>query len=192
MIQKNLVKVLRKKAFYVVIALAFLVNMAMDFNRTHHPDKLDEYYGTQSQKQSQVAKKPVRRSGVRADEIIRTARKYTGKPYKYAAKGPDAFDCSGFTSFVFKQHDITLSPSSRRQSTTGKLISKEDLRAGDLVFFKSPTKGNDQIGHVGIVTFASPESITFIHSSTRRGVIEDDLISSKHYSSRYRFGRRVL
>ena len=75
-----------------------------------------------------------------AYQIIDYAKNYLGRPYRSGAKGPRAFDCSGFTSFVFRNFDISLSPSSRTQYTQGEQINISDVRPGDLLFFGSSFK----------------------------------------------------
>lgn len=77
-------------------------------------------------------------------EVVAVARQYLGAPYVWGASGPDSFDCSGFTQFVFRQVGVQLPRVSRDQINAGQRVSREDLQPGDLVFFGSP------IHHVGI------------------------------------------
>ncbi|MFA7493258.1 MAG: NlpC/P60 family protein [Proteiniphilum sp.] len=126
------------------------------------------------------------------DDIIQYGRQYLGKPYRYAGKGPNSFDCSGYTSFVFRKFGYRLDSSSAGQDRQVQTIARrEDLRSGDLVFFEGNRK-NGSVGHVGIVTEAfSNGHFKFIHSSTTSGVI----ISSStepYYASRYLRGGRIL
>jgi cell wall-associated NlpC family hydrolase len=67
-----------------------------------------------------------------------------GKPYQYAAAGPDAFDCSGLTMMAWRQAGVSLPHQSQMQYDLGPSVAKSDLRPGDLVYFYSP------ISHVGI------------------------------------------
>lgn len=126
------------------------------------------------------------------DDIIQYGRQYLGKPYRFAGKGPNSFDCSGYTSFVFRKFGYRLDPSSAGQDRQIPTIARrEELRKGDLVFFEG-NRRNGSVGHVGIVTEAfSNGQFKFIHSSTTSGVI----ISSStepYYASRYLRGGRVL
>ena len=77
-------------------------------------------------------------------EIMTIARRYLGAPYVWGADGPNTFDCSGFTMFVYRQVGVSLPHSSRAQINVGQRVSRNDLQPGDLVFFGSP------IHHVGI------------------------------------------
>jgi len=80
-------------------------------------------------------------AGVRA---LRTAASQLGKSYRWGAAGPRSFDCSGLTSFSFRQAGITLPRSSSQQARVGRPVAFGDLQPGDLVFFHRP------VSHVGI------------------------------------------
>lgn len=69
-------------------------------------------------------------------EIIRVARDKIGTPYRAGAAGPDAFDCGGFTQFVFRRAlGIDIGRSSVDQFRGVERVSKKEARPGDLVFF---------------------------------------------------------
>lgn len=126
-----------------------------------------------------------------ADDIIEEASKYLGTPYRYAGSGPNAFDCSGFTSFIFKKFGYTLPHSSSEQGKVGKPVSQNDLRRGDIVLFNGSRVGGS-VGHVGIVVDVKYDnSFTFIHSAIKGGVIISDSLEP-YYSSRYKGARRIL
>lgn len=118
--------------------------------------------------------------------------KHINKPYRYAGKGPNSFDCSGFTSFVFREFGYRLSTSSSGQAKQLPSINrKEDLRVGDLVFFEGRSH-NKRVGHVGIVKEILPNgNFLFLHSSTSHGVIVSRS-TEPYYASRYLHGGRVL
>jgi cell wall-associated NlpC family hydrolase len=77
-------------------------------------------------------------------EVVNIAKKYLGAPYRWGAAGPNSFDCSGFTMFVYRQVGVSLPHSSRAQINCGQRVSRADIKPGDLVFFGSP------IHHVGL------------------------------------------
>lgn len=131
-------------------------------------------------------------SSAAQEDILTFSKKFLGKPYRYAGKGPNSFDCSGYTSFVFRNFGYKLHSSSSGQDRQFPTIAKkEDLVVGDLVFFEGRRR-NGSVGHVGIVSEIYPNNtFKFIHASTSHGVI----ISSStepYYSSRYLRGGRVL
>lgn len=73
-----------------------------------------------------------------AGSIIAEARKHIGKAYVYGATGPYAFDCSGFTQYVYAKAGISLPRTSGSQSYVGVPINPHDMsqwRAGDLVTY---------------------------------------------------------
>jgi cell wall-associated NlpC family hydrolase len=101
-----------------------------------------------------------------AGQAISTALAQVGDPYQHAASGPDAFDCSGLTSYAYAAAGIALPHSSRAQSALGTQVSRAELQAGDLVFFYTP------ISHVGLYigtgmmvharTYGSPVAVTSV------------------------------
>lgn len=125
------------------------------------------------------------------NELLDEAFSHIGARYRSGQSGPGGFDCSGFTSYVFKNMGITLNRSSRGQYTQGTAVSKDNLRSGDLVFFTSPGSGRS-IGHVGIVVDVDPlkKSFSFIHASSNKGVTISKS-SEAYYAHRYVGARRV-
>lgn len=75
------------------------------------------------------------------------ARQYLGYRYVWGGSSPSGFDCSGFTSYVYRKAGISISRTSRAQYAAGTKVSKANLRSGDLVFFGSSARN---ISHVGI------------------------------------------
>lgn len=124
-------------------------------------------------------------------DLLKEARSHMGKRYRRGAKGPSAFDCSGFSSYVYRQFGYDLNASSQAQHTQGEAISTKELREGDLVFFTGRNRRRG-VGHVGIVVSADNEkgTFTFIHASTSRGIRIDT--NSGYYSSRYIGARRII
>ena len=95
-------------------------------------------------------------------EVVNIAKKYLGAPYRWAAAGPNSFDCSGFTMYVYAQVGVSLPHSSRAQYGSGQRVSRSDLQPGDLVFFGSP------IHHVGIYVGGG----NYIHSPRTGDVVK--------------------
>jgi len=127
-----------------------------------------------------------------AAQIIEYADQYLGRPYRSGAKGPSAFDCSGFTSYIFKNYDISLSPSSRTQYTQGRKISKNEIRPGDLLFF-SGRRGGKTVGHVALAVDVDENgTVRFIHAATSKGITYDTYPDGGYYSKRFIGARRVI
>jgi cell wall-associated NlpC family hydrolase len=75
---------------------------------------------------------------------LKAAASQAGKPYVWGASGPGSYDCSGLTSWAFKQVGVTLPRSSSAQAGIGKPVSFDQLQPGDRVFYYDP------VSHVGI------------------------------------------
>ena len=69
---------------------------------------------------------------------VQTARAQIGDPYVWGASGPDAFDCSGLTSYAWKAAGVILPRISREQYAAGVKVARSALLPGDLVYFGSP------------------------------------------------------
>lgn len=145
-----------------------------------------------------VAAQPLVADSVQADsvtghDIVEKAKEFLGVPYRYGCMNPKkGFDCSGFTTYVYKSLDIQLTRTSRSQIKDGVWIEdRRDLQAGDLVFFTG-TRSKKTIGHVGIVTEVDEHTgeFEFIHAG--RGGICINSSSDGYYDRRYVGACRVL
>lgn len=77
------------------------------------------------------------------------AKAQVGKPYRSGAAGPDAFDCSGLTSYAWGRAGITLPRTSKAQYSGTARITKAQLQPGDLIFYSS-SKSTGNITHVAM------------------------------------------
>ena len=127
-----------------------------------------------------------------AENLMNEAFSHLGARYRSGSKGPSTFDCSGFTSYVYKkQTGLFIGSCSREQYAKNMPIKREELQCGDLVFFTSPHSGKN-VGHVGIVVEVDPEThhFSFIHASSSSGVKVSKSTES-NYARRYIGCRRV-
>lgn len=129
-----------------------------------------------------------------ADSLVTECKKLLGTPYHYGSGGPKTFDCSGYTSYIYRKFGYTLDHSSSGQARQGRKVDGPwtNLRKGDLVIFAS-RHNSDRIGHVGIFIETDPtgKDFTFIHAAVKGGVIISH-ITEPYYSERYIGARRVL
>lgn len=132
-------------------------------------------------------------SSMMVKDLLVEARKHLGKRYRSGAKGPSAFDCSGFAGYVYRQFGYELGASSRDQYLKGEAVKRNELREGDLVFFTGRNSRSGIVGHVGIVVSADNEKGTFkfIHASTSGGV-RIDSNNEPYYSRRYIGAKRMI
>lgn len=85
-----------------------------------------------------------------AGGLVKEAMRYVGTPYVWGGTSPLGFDCSGFTSYVYKNVlGITLPRISYQQGTGGQGVEKSEMRPGDLVFWDNSSRNNGA-DHVGI------------------------------------------
>ena len=116
--------------------------------------------------------------------IVATAKKYLGYNYTYGGSSPSTgFDCSGFTSYIFKQHGISLNRTAAGQYSNGVAVSRANLQPGDLVMF-----GKSGINHVAIYIGGGK----IIHASTPSTGVRIDSLSTGYYNNNYVGARRVL
>jgi cell wall-associated NlpC family hydrolase len=111
-------------------------------------------------------------------QVVAEAARHQGKPYRWGASGPNAFDCSGFTLFVFSRFGRSLPHSSRAQYAVARAVPQGDRRVGDLIFSYGRS---GRIHHVGI--YAGGDTIW--HAPRRGDVVR----RSSLWSTRYRVGR---
>ena len=127
------------------------------------------------------------------DQLLDYARTFIGRPYVWGATGPNSFDCSGFTRYVFQEFGYNLSRSAVIQHKDARPVERfSELRKGDLVFF-GERNNIRTVGHVGIVVEVDLEHgmFWFIHASSSHGV-EIQRSTLSYYMMRYIGAGRVL
>jgi cell wall-associated NlpC family hydrolase len=135
----------------------------------------------------ELPKKPVRRPasvkhfriplGVK---VVKYAKRLIGTPYVYGGSSPGGFDCSGFTSYVYRHFHLSIARTSYSQFREGMRVARKSLKPGDLVFFHG-------VGHVGIYVghgrfIHAPHTGTRVRIESMRG----------WYSGRYDGARRLI
>ena len=141
---------------------------------------------TKKTSSSSKTKKSSKKSKTTGADIVAYAKKFLGCRYVYGTAGPKTFDCSGFTSYVYKHFGISLSRTSGAQASNGRKVEKSDLQPGDILIYRD--SANSKVGHVGIYIGGNQ----FIHAANpRKGVIITSM-SDSYYSVRYVGARRVL
>jgi cell wall-associated NlpC family hydrolase len=120
-----------------------------------------------------------------SSDLVRTAVAYRGTPYHYGGTGRGGFDCSGFTSYVYRKKGVSLPHNAAAQFSHGTKVDKSNLEPGDLVFFHCGRRG---ISHVGIFVGNGK----FVHaSSPHSGGVRVDSLNAGYYKSTFRGARRV-
>ncbi|SHG63305.1 C40 family peptidase [Winogradskyella jejuensis] len=132
-------------------------------------------------------KKPISKT---AESIIAYAKRFKGTKYKYGGTTKKGMDCSGLIYTSFGAHDIVMPRTTKELSSTGDWVDIKKIQEGDLVFFAT-RKNSRKVNHVGIVTNVRNGEVSFIHSSTSRGVIISK-ISERYWYLAYVQARRYL
>lgn len=118
-------------------------------------------------------------NGVSGNDIVAYAKQFLGCKYVYGGMSPSGFDCSGFTSYVYKHFGYSLNRTSSGQQSNGVGVDKSNLKPGDILCFT---------GHVGIYIGGN----SFIHAANpSKGVIITSL-SDSYYVKNYITARRIL
>ena len=142
---------------------------------------------TTTRKQTETTKteETTTASSGKGGTVVETAKNYIGYRYVYGASGPNSFDCSGFTSYVFKLHGVSLSRTAKGQYSNGTAVARADLQPGDLVMFGPSLSG---INHVGIYIGGGQ----IVHAANPSRGVTIDTINSGYYNNNYVGARRVI
>ena len=108
-----------------------------------------------------------------------------GKPYKWGAAGPNSFDCSGLTHYIFGRLGIVIPRTSRDQLRAGVYVEKKDLQYGDLVLF---ARDGRNINHVGIYVGNG----NFVHAPQSGDVVKVTTLTTGYYANSYYTARRII
>jgi cell wall-associated NlpC family hydrolase len=114
---------------------------------------------------------------------VAAARSHVGAGYAMGGNGPGAFDCSGLTTAALAAVGVALPRTSQAQFAAGRAVERDEIRAGDLVFFSTAGPG---ASHVGVATGRG----TVISATSSGGVMEHSM-SDAYWGSSYVGARRV-
>ena len=112
--------------------------------------------------------------------VVGIAMRYLGVPYVWGGASPSGFDCSGFSMYVYAQIGVSLPHHAASQYGMGSPVSKDQLAAGDLVFFNG-------LGHMGIYIGGGQ----FIHAPHSGDVVKISSLSDSWYAATYVGARRI-
>lgn len=116
---------------------------------------------------------------------VRTALRFRGVRYRYAGMSSRGMDCSGLVARVLMAHGIRAPHSSQALSRMGKAVGLRELKAGDLVFFR--TRGR-RISHVGMYVGDGK----FVHAASRVRRVVVEKLNGGYYERRFVCARRVF
>ena len=167
------------------ISSSLLSNNKQETSRSQSTSRRTSSTKTTTNKTSQTTTQATNvPSSGNGSSIVATAKQYLGYKYTYGGSSPSTgFDCSGFTSYVFKQHGISLNRTAAGQYSNGVAVSRANLQPGDLVMF-----GKSGINHVAIYIGGGQ----IIHASTPATGVRIDSLSTGYYNNNYVGARRIL
>lgn len=119
--------------------------------------------------------------------ILDTALMYYGAPYKWGGESPDGVDCSGLVCAAYRAAGMQLPRTSPDQAAAGRVVKKDEIRPGDLLFFEASRKG--VIGHSALVVEVKDDSVKFIHA-TPSGGVRFDFLEQEHWQTHFVTARR--
>lgn len=120
-------------------------------------------------------------------QIVDFAMGYLGSKYVYGGAAPSGFDCSGFTTYVYKNFGYTTTRNASGQyRNDGVKVDKSDLYAGDLVFFSA--NGGVSVTHVGLYIGDNE----FIHASTPSSGVIISRLDSTYYTNKWFGAKRIF
>lgn len=167
-----------KSCFYLAIFSA-LVGCSSQVSASHSTAKSKSLH-TATQQQRQQTQLRAEHTNA-SNKILSAYRKWAGTRYRLGGTTKSGIDCSAFVRTVMgNAFNLSLPRTTTEQKYVGKAISKQNLRVGDLVFFRKNH-------HVGVYIGDGK----FIHSSSSRGVTTSSL-SNRYWSRNYTQSRRVL
>jgi len=119
------------------------------------------------------------------NRLVTVAKKMLDIPYKFGGSTTLGIDCSAYVKKAYGLLDIELPRTAREQFKTGEAVEKEQLSAGDLVFFKTYASFPS---HVGIYIGNN----LFIHASSMAKKVTIDNLEAPYYMKRFIGAKRLL
>jgi cell wall-associated NlpC family hydrolase len=188
-------KVAGTYAHTAALKLASVVNKArntVDRRRmSRHEIRLLEHQERLAQREAnhheRVMRVAMQDQDLHSGDVVRAAYSFRGTRYVMGGTSRSGFDCSGFTRYILSCTDgVDLPRTASEQFYHGTPVSRDEMKPGDLVFFKNTYKHG--ISHVGIYTGNGK----FVHAANSHKGVREDSLDETYYAHHFAGARRVL
>lgn len=178
---------------YLLYSFVIVVAMGLGSCHTSKKDHVDptstETFTTDSDSNTDLSNKlgiNISKSDKDNLKLYKVASEWLSVPYQYAGNTKKGCDCSGLVNQIYLEvYNKKLERNSAKiMETNCHEIQQDNLKPGDLVFFK--TGSSSKINHVGIYL----KDNKFIHASSSKGVIVSDM-TERYYLRTYTCSGRV-
>ena len=121
-------------------------------------------------------------------KMLKNAKTHLGENYVWGGTRPNAFDCSGYTQYLYRKEGVELPRTAYEQSKVGKEVSRFELKKGDLLFFLTDKSRGIPVTHVGMYLGHDK----FIHAASKKKGIITSSFSKSRYSRLFVTARRII
>ena len=121
-------------------------------------------------------------------KMLKNAKGHLGENYVWGGTTPNAFDCSGYMQYLYKKEGVALPRTANEQSKVGKVVSRFELKKGDLLFFLTDKKRKIPVTHVGM--YLGDDK--FIHAASKKKGIIITSFNKSRYSKLFVKATRII
>jgi len=122
------------------------------------------------------------------ENIVENAKQHLGERYVWGGTKPNAFDCSGYTKYLYEEEGIEIPRTAYQQSQVGEYVPKDELEKGDLLFFLTDKKRHIPVTHVGL--YIGDDK--FIHAASKKDGIIISSLSKSRYNKIFVKAKRII
>jgi poly-gamma-glutamate capsule biosynthesis protein CapA/YwtB (metallophosphatase superfamily) len=172
-------KLFNKKRIFIFLLLGGLLTLGLSSNALSSLFSI-HLFGAQ----------PVTLKEAEVDSVIAFGKKHLGKAYRSLSPDGRVLDCSGFVSYIYYQQGLDLPRSCPAIAQKVNKIKLNEVKKGDLLFFKGSNAKSSAIGHVALVISVNGDKVEMMHSCNR-GILIEKLNGNRYYTQRFLFAGRL-